>query len=63
MRKPTHVSWAIYKETESTLSLYISEVFELRKFYHFYDDLIYNIEETPLVFNIVPNKVCGYERC
>ena len=57
MRKPTHVIKAIYKEAESTLALYISEVFELRKFYHFYDDLICNIEETPLTFNLVPNKV------
>ena len=57
IRKPTHVGRAIYKQAELTLSLYISEVLELKKIYHFYDDLICNIDETPLVFNLVPNKV------
>ena len=57
LRKPTHVDRGIYKQALLTLSLYISEVLELRKIYHFQEDLICNIVETPLAFNLVPNKV------
>ena len=57
IRKPTHVGRTINKQAEFTLSSFIREAFELRKFYHFYDDLICNIDETPLIFNLVPNKV------
>ena len=56
LRSPTHVGRVIFKKAELTLSKYILEVSELRTIYNFYDDLIYNIDETPLIFNLVPNK-------
>ena len=62
MRKPINIGRAIYKETESNLTLYIScfiyfRSIWIKKILYFYDELICNIDETPLIFNLVPNKV------
>ena len=60
-RTKTHIGSTLDESAFIQASLFLNVVWNNRKNYGFYDEIIGNMDETPVFFNMVPSKTVAYK--